>query len=109
VCSALSSFSLLHGDLAGRPDTAAFLVTLARLPVDGDLAASDTADRPAPRERLAAASLFRWEDELVVTRAPGRLDVMGGIADYSGSLVLQMPIKEAAHVALQRSHPGETG
>jgi hypothetical protein len=29
---------------------------------------------------------------------------MGGIADYSGSLVLQMPIAEACHVALQR-HP----
>jgi L-arabinokinase len=26
---------------------------------------------------------------------------MGGIADYSGSLVLQMPIAEACHVALQ--------
>lgn len=25
-----------------------------------------------------------------MTRAPGRLDVMGGIADYSGSLVLQV-------------------
>lgn len=25
-------------------------------------------------------------------RAPGRLDVMGGIADYSGALVLQMPL-----------------
>jgi len=25
-----------------------------------------------------------------VARAPGRLDVMGGIADYSGSLVLQV-------------------
>ena len=36
-----------------------------------------------------------------MTRAPGRLDVMGGIADYSGSLVLQMPIAEACHVALQ--------
>lgn len=46
----------------------------------------------------------RWDDELLVTRAPGRLDVMGGIADYSGSLVLQMPIGEACHVALQR-HP----
>ncbi len=42
------------------------------------------------------------EDDLIVTRAPGRLDVMGGIADYSGSLVLQMPIGEACHVALQR-------
>lgn len=48
--------------------------------------------------------MCRWDDELIVTRAPGRLDVMGGIADYSGSLVLQMPIAEACHVALQR-HP----
>jgi galactokinase len=33
--------------------------------------------------------------------APGRLDVMGGIADYSGSLVLQMPIKESTRVRLK--------
>ncbi|MBL7876141.1 MAG: hypothetical protein JNL53_10790, partial [Cyclobacteriaceae bacterium] len=32
--------------------------------------------------------------------APGRLDVMGGIADYSGSLVLQMPIARQTHVTL---------
>lgn len=32
--------------------------------------------------------------------APGRLDVMGGIADYSGSLVLQMPIRETTHVRM---------
>ncbi len=32
--------------------------------------------------------------------APGRLDVMGGIADYSGSLVLQMPIRERTTVTL---------
>jgi galactokinase len=35
-----------------------------------------------------------------VARAPGRLDVMGGIADYSGALVLQWPIREATRVAL---------
>ena len=35
-----------------------------------------------------------------VSRAPGRLDVMGGIADYSGALVLQWPIREATRVAL---------
>jgi galactokinase len=33
--------------------------------------------------------------------APGRLDVMGGIADYSGSLVLQMPIHESTIVKLR--------
>ncbi|MDZ7645843.1 MAG: galactokinase family protein [Cytophagales bacterium] len=32
--------------------------------------------------------------------APGRLDVMGGIADYSGSLVLQMPITQKTVVKL---------
>jgi galactokinase len=32
--------------------------------------------------------------------APGRLDVMGGIADYSGSLVLQMPIAQQTLVKL---------
>jgi L-arabinokinase len=34
-------------------------------------------------------------------RAPGRLDVMGGIADYSGSLVLQWPIRESTRVTMQ--------
>jgi L-arabinokinase len=35
--------------------------------------------------------------------APGRLDVMGGIADYSGSLVLQLPISEKTIVEFQPS------
>ena len=38
---------------------------------------------------------------IFIARAPGRLDVMGGIADYSGSLVLQWPIREATRVALR--------
>src|SRR5207302_3139848 len=46
--------------------------------------------------------LFDSQRDLIVTRAPGRLDLMGGIADYSGSLVLQWPIQDAVHVALQR-------
>jgi L-arabinokinase len=32
--------------------------------------------------------------------APGRLDVMGGIGDYSGSLVLQMPISQQTKIQL---------
>ena len=51
---------------------------------------------------IEARTLFKPDRELFVSRAPGRLDVMGGIADYSGSLVLQLPIKEATLVALQR-------
>src|SRR5690606_25875955 len=34
-------------------------------------------------------------------RAPGRLDVMGGIADYTGSLVCEATLDRAAAVALQ--------
>ena len=48
-----------------------------------------------------ARELFDSEQELIVTRAPGRLDVMGGIADYSGSLVLELPIAEATFAAIQ--------
>src|SRR2546425_119686 len=51
--------------------------------------------------------LFDSPRELIVTRAPGRLDLMGGIADYSGSLVLQWPIQSAVHVAIQR-HSSKT-
>ena len=39
--------------------------------------------------------------EIMVSRAPGRIDLMGGIADYSGSLVLQWPIATATYVAVQ--------
>jgi len=48
-----------------------------------------------------ARELFNTKADLIVTRAPGRLDVMGGIADYSGSHVLEFPIAEATFVALQ--------
>lgn len=36
-----------------------------------------------------------------ISSAPGRLDVMGGIADYTGSLVCEMPLQCAAALALQ--------
>ena len=48
-------------------------------------------------------SFFDTDQDILVTRAPGRLDVMGGIADYSGSLVLEMPIAEATFAAIQRN------
>lgn len=49
----------------------------------------------------AARELFDSKSDLIVSRAPGRLDVMGGIADYSGSHVLEMPIAEATFAAVQ--------
>ena len=48
-----------------------------------------------------ARGLFEAGREVVIARAPGRLDVMGGIADYSGALVLQWPIREATCAAVQ--------
>lgn len=49
------------------------------------------------------AGLFNSANDIFIARAPGRLDVMGGIADYSGSLVLELPIAEATIVAVQKS------
>jgi L-arabinokinase len=40
-------------------------------------------------------------NNFIEASAPGRLDVMGGIADYSGSLVLQMPIAHRTHIKLR--------
>jgi galactokinase len=58
--------------------------------------------------RSGADVFFTAGRPIYVARAPGRLDVIGGIADYSGSLVLEMPIAEAAFVAVQAA-PGEGG
>ncbi len=80
-------YKISQGSTHNLPDVAAFLDLLNHL---------DAHRKPAVR------TLFEPNGELVVTRAPGRLDLMGGIADYSGSLVLQMPIQEATLVALQR-------
>lgn len=51
--------------------------------------------------RAQLSNYFDREADVFVARAPGRLDVMGGIADYSGSLVLEMPIAEATFAAIQ--------
>lgn len=53
-------------------------------------------------ERLAAlAEGLEPSGPHIVDRAPGRLDVMGGIADYSGSVVLQMPLDRFTRAVLQ--------
>src|SRR6187402_2559988 len=44
---------------------------------------------------------FNSSAPIWIARAPGRLDVMGGISDYSGSLVLQRPISETTFSAWQ--------
>lgn len=50
----------------------------------------------------AVPDYFAPDQPIVVARAPGRIDLMGGFADYSGSLVLQFPLAEAACVAVQQ-------
>ena len=53
-------------------------------------------------DTLRERRLFEPGASVSIARAPGRLDVMGGIADYSGSLVLERPIAEATWAAVQR-------
>jgi L-arabinokinase len=50
---------------------------------------------------LHFGDLFETDGDMVVTRAPARLDVMGGIADYSGSVVLEGTLDRATVVGLQ--------
>lgn len=49
----------------------------------------------------ALDGFFTSDSSVCIARAPGRLDVMGGIADYSGSLVLELPIAEGVCAAAQ--------
>jgi len=56
--------------------------------------------------RLERHPLFTADGPIVVGRAPGRLDVLGGIADYSGSLVVTLPLEAAALAAAQRTGDG---
>jgi L-arabinokinase len=79
-------YRIVQGSAHGLQDVARFVDRINTL---------DQNDVPEAR------SLFDPEKEVIVTRAPGRLDVMGGIADYSGSSVLQLPLKEAVCAALQ--------
>lgn len=52
--------------------------------------------------RVRASAYFAAGRPVAVARAPGRLDVLGGIADYSGGLVLELPLEAATLVAAQR-------
>lgn len=79
-------YRIVHKPSRDLSDTAELVETL------------NTLDQNA---RPEARNLFDAKSDIIVARAPGRLDVMGGIADYSGSLVLQMPIQEATFVAVQ--------
>jgi L-arabinokinase len=74
---------------------------------------TDTQEFIAALDDSLASLPSGWSDllnsrrDLIITRAPGRLDLMGGIGDYSGTLVLPWPIQNAAHAAIQRQSNGK--
>jgi galactokinase len=82
-----AAYEIVHGDARDLPDVRDFVGALGSL-----------FEHPDAELR----TLFDPRADLFVARAPGRLDVMGGIGDYSGSLVLELPTAEATLVALQR-------
>jgi L-arabinokinase len=53
------------------------------------------------RVRAELPAHFSAARPMRLSRAPGRLDVMGGIADYTGSMVAEATLGRAAAVALQ--------
>ncbi|HEU4713956.1 MAG TPA: galactokinase family protein [Pyrinomonadaceae bacterium] len=85
-----AEYEITRGDTHGLSDVSEFLGMLSRL-----------------RSSLELGTFFDQQHEITIARAPGRLDVMGGIADYSGSLVLELPIAEATFVALQKQDARE--
>ncbi|CAN1816328.1 ARA1 [Linum perenne] len=105
MSSYIEDFEILDGDIQGLSDTMSFLKSMVELDEINEY--ERNSEKRQMRERKAAAGLFNWKEDIYVARAPGRLDVMGGIADYSGSLVLQMPTREACHVAVQRNDPNK--
>jgi len=64
------------------------------------------ADADAFCRSVGASAFFAGGAPVAVARAPGRLDLLGGIADYSGGLVLELPLRAAAFVAAQRTEDG---
>jgi L-arabinokinase len=57
-------------------------------------------------ERVSRHAFFERSEPICVARAPGRFDVLGGIADYSGSLVLGLSTEAAALVGAQVTADG---
>jgi len=49
---------------------------------------------------------FSVQRPVYISRAPGRLDLMGGNVDYTGGLVFQATIREATWAAAQRRNDG---
>lgn len=53
-----------------------------------------------------AGDFFSRSGSVHISRAPGRLDLMGGNVDYTGGLVFQATIREATWAAVQKRDDG---
>src|SRR6478609_10042209 len=53
-------------------------------------------------EMKQANTFFESTRPVFISRAPGRLDVMGGNDDYTGGLVFEATIREATFAAAQQ-------
>src|SRR5712692_11108566 len=57
-------------------------------------------------ELRGSGNFFSVAKPVYLSRAPGRLDLMGGNVDYTGGLVFQATIQEATWAAAQRRDDG---
>lgn len=65
-----------------------------------------SADRVTGEAALLDARIFTSNVPLALAYAPARLDVLGGIADYAGATVLEMPLACGVYAAAQASDDG---
>jgi galactokinase len=72
-----------------------------------DVGAGAFPDADAFARTARRHALFAPGEPISIARAPGRLDVLGGIADYAGGLVLGLPIRAAALAAAQAASDGQ--
>ncbi len=81
-------YKVIHGIVETYSDVAAFVESLQN-------------------EKLTEGKFFTKDRRIFITRAPGRLDVMGGMADYSGATVFEATTEEAIICAIQRRNDKE--
>jgi len=70
-------------------------------------ALSTTTDWTASKTVADVLAILDDKASRYVARAPGRLDVMGGIAEYTGGLVLQLPTGEHVYACAQERTDGK--
>ena len=81
-------FKVIHGKIENYSDVSAFVKSIQE-------------------NELVAVDFFNKENPIFVTRAPGRLDIMGGMADYSGATVFEETTEESIICALQARKDSE--